>query len=47
MPLYLLINKINGYTEESNRNKYLTPVPIDESKDTLSECEELWSKIRS
>ena len=27
--LYLIINKINGYTEESNGNKCLTLVPID------------------
>ena len=25
-PLYLIINKMNGYFEESNRNKYLTLV---------------------
>ena len=30
-PLYLIINKINGYIEESNGNKYLTPVPADRS----------------
>ena len=29
-PLYLIINKINGYIEEINGNKY-----YDESKDTL------------
>ena len=30
-----MVNKINGYIEESNRNKYLTLVIADESKDTL------------
>ena len=34
-PLYLTINKVNGYIEESNENKYLTLVSTDESKDTL------------
>ena len=34
-PLYLIIYKINGYIEVCNRNKYLTPVPTDESKDIL------------
>ena len=34
-PLYLIINKINGYIEENNRKKYLTLVTTDESKDTL------------
>ena len=28
-PLYLIINKINGYIEESNGNKYLRLVPPD------------------
>ena len=44
--LYLLIDKINGYIEESNENKYLTLVPNDESKDILKTHEELWTKIR-
>ena len=44
--LHLIINKINGYIEESNENKYLTLVPTDESKDTLKRYEELWSKLR-
>ena len=33
--LYLIINKINGNIEERNKNKCLTLVPADESKDTL------------
>ena len=45
-PLYLIINKINRYVEESNGKKYLTQVPTDESKDTLKTYEELWNKIR-
>ena len=46
-PLYLIINKINGYTEESNGNKYLTLVSTYESKDTWKKYEELWNKIRN
>ena len=38
-PLYLIIDKINGYIEESHRNRY-------ESKDILKQYEELWNKIR-
>ena len=30
-PFYLIINKRNRYVKESNRNKYLTLVPTDES----------------
>ena len=36
-----IINKINGYNEESNGFKYLTLVPADESKNTLKKYEEL------
>ena len=32
----LIINKINGYMEESNENKYFTLVTTDEIKDTLN-----------
>ena len=45
-PLYLNINKIYEYIEESNGNKYLTLVPTDESKNTPKKYEELWNKIR-
>ena len=40
--LYLIIDKINGYIEESNGNKYLTLVHTVESKDMLKKCEEPW-----
>ena len=33
--LYFIINKINGYTEVSNKNKYLMLVSTDEIKDSL------------
>ena len=32
-PLYLIFNKVNGYFEETNGNKYLTLVPTNESKE--------------
>ena len=31
-PLYLIFNKVNGYFEEINGNKYLTLVPNNENK---------------
>ena len=34
-PLYLIINKINGYTGESNGNNYITLVPTYESKQII------------
>ena len=45
-PLYLVINKVNGYSEEINENKYLTLVPTNESKEKIKKYEELWIKIR-
>ena len=31
-PLYLIFNKVNGYSEETNGNKCLMLVPTNESK---------------
>ena len=45
-PLHLIINKVNGYFEEINKNKYLTLFPTNESKEIIKKYEELWSKIR-
>ena len=45
-PLYLIINKVNGYFEEINKSKYLMPVPTNESKEKIKKYEELQSKIK-
>ena len=44
--LHLIFNKVNGYFEEINGNKYLTLVPTNENKEKIKKYEELWSKIR-
>ena len=45
-PLYLIFRYVNGYFEEINGNKYLTPVPTNESKDKIKKkYEEQWIKI--
>ena len=44
--LFLIFNKVNGYFEQINKNKYLTLVPTNESKEKLKKYEALWSKIR-
>ena len=44
--MYLIINKVNGYFEETNGNKFLTLVPTNESKEKIKKYEELLSKIR-
>ena len=46
-PVYLIINKVSGYFEEINGNKYLTSVPTNKSKEKLKKYEEMWSKIRN
>ena len=44
--MYIIFDKVNGYFEEINRNKYLTLVPRNESKGKIKQCEKLWIKIR-
>ena len=34
-PLYLISNKVNGYFEQINGNKYLMLVPTNESKEKI------------
>ena len=45
-PLYLIFEKVNGYFEDINGNKYLTLVPRNENKEKFKKYRELWSKIR-
>ena len=40
-PLYLIFSKVNGYFEGVNKNKYLTLVPVNESKEKMKKYEEL------
>ena len=43
---YLIVDKANGYFEESTGNKYLMLVPTNENKEKNLKNEKLWSKIR-
>ena len=45
-PLCLIFIKVNGYFEETNGNKYLTPIPANESKEKIKKYKELWIKLR-
>ena len=45
-PLYLIFSKVNRHFEEINKNKYLTQVPTNVSKEIIKHYEELWNKIR-
>ena len=41
-PLYFIINKADGYIEESNGNRYLTFVFTDKNKEVLNKYTKLW-----
>ena len=41
-----MFNKMNGYFEEINGNKYLTLVSTNESEQKIKTYGELWSKIK-
>ena len=51
-PLHLIINKVNGFYDEIDKNSYLTLVATNESKEIIiikkkkRKKENLWSKIR-
>ena len=34
-PLYVVFSEVNGYFEEINKNKYLTLVPTNKSKEKI------------
>ena len=46
-PLYLIINEVDWYIEESNENKYLTLVSTNKNKEVLTEYTELWDWIKN
>ena len=45
--LYLIINKVDGYVEEINGNKYLTLVSTDKNKEVVTKFTELWDEIKN
>ena len=45
-PLYLIINNIYGYIEESNGNKYLSFASTDNNKEVLNRYIKLWDEIK-
>ena len=46
-PSYLIINKVDGYIEEKNGNKYLILPSIDKNKEVLTKYKELWDGIKN
>ena len=45
-PLYLIIDEVDEYVEESNENKYLTFASTDENIRVLKKYAELWNKTK-
>ena len=46
-PLYLRINHASGYIEEKNGNKYLIFDFVDENKEVLKKCADVWNGIKN
>ena len=46
-PLYLTVDKADGYTEEKNGNKYLVFASTDKNKEVLKKYTELWDEIKN
>ena len=44
--LYIIINKVNEYFEEINKNKYFMLFPTNKRKEKIKKYEELWNKTR-
>ena len=44
--MYIIIDKVDGYTEESNGNKYLIFAPTDKNKKVLIKCTEIFDEIK-
>ena len=45
-PLYLCINNASGYIEEKGVNKYLVFDSVDENKELLKKCNDVFNGIR-
>ena len=46
-PVYLILNNVDGYTEESNGDKYLSFASTDKNKEVLEKYAELWDEIKN
>ena len=45
-PLYLMINRIDGFTEEKNGDKYLNIASTDRNSEVLRNNSEVWNEIK-
>ena len=45
-PLHLMINRIDGFIEEKNRDKYLNITSTDRNSEVLKKYSEVWNGIK-
>ena len=45
-PLYLIINDVDGYIEENNKNKYLSFASTDNNKEVLKKYIKHWDEVK-
>ena len=45
-PLYLMINRIDGFIEEKNGDKYLSTASTDRNSEVLKKYSEVWNGIK-
>ena len=45
-PLYQIINDVDGYIEENDKNKYLAFASTDNNKEVLKKYIKLWDEIK-
>ena len=45
-PLYLVINDVDGYIEENEKNKYLSFASTDNNKEVLKKYIKLWDEVK-
>ena len=45
-PLYLMINRIDGFIEEKNGDKYLNIADTDRNSEMLKKYSEVWNEIK-
>ena len=45
-PLYLIVNKVDGFIEEKEGNKYLNFAFTDNNSEVLKKYAEIWSRIK-
>ena len=46
-PLYLMINRIDGFIEEKNRDKYLNIASTDRNSEVLRKYSEVWNRLKN